>query len=170
MGLGSVGPATGIRTAGYKGRLEAEEAAFARGEIKRSEMGLLPCEVAASHRMGMQGDLRTTWEMGEPWLAGLVPWLGERAVLSEYPYTTFEQDGVDEDMMMAIDDLPAGRDPNGVGVKINGVPRVMTNGDAGAHHHGPLATDGPDWSWNGAGSKDRAALGSLLDDCLTIGH
>jgi len=175
-GIGS-GPRLGILTASYKRRLAREEAAYARGEIKRTEMGYLPCEVASmteqraldAASLGLDGldeeeqadetlvgvpqDLRLAWEMGEQWLTGTVPWLGERLMATE-----------------AGTGYPGG----GLGIANEAATHRPTDQDVDMDADGEAdeqdAEGLQDWEWQGAGQGDRAALGALLDDCLTVGQ
>lgn len=173
------GPRMGILTASYKRRLAREEAAYARGEIKRTEMGYLPSEVASlaeqraldAASLGLDGldeeeqadeklvgvpqDLRLAWEMGEQWLTGTVPWLGERLMAME-----------------TNTGIPGGdlRAANGVashGTTNQDVDAMDVDADGEADEDGEVL---PDWEWQGAGQADRSALGALLDDCLAVGQ
>lgn len=113
VGLGPTTAATGIKTASYKRRLAAEELASLRGDLKRSETGLLPCEITSADRHGngiggdiaTQGDLRLAWDMDEPLLAGLMPWLGERIAAAEYTHFPF---GAEEGWEEQLDDAVGG--------------------------------------------------------------
>ena len=171
------GPRMGILTASYKRRLAREEAAYARGEIKRTEMGYLPCEVASmaeqraldAASLGLDGldeeeqaddsllgvpqDLRLAWEMGEQWLTGTVPWLGERLMAMEAG--TGNPGGDLGFAKGAAAHRPADQDVD-----------MDADGEADEQDGEGL----PDWEWQGAGQGDRVALGALLDDCLTVGQ
>lgn len=174
------GPRMGVLTAAYKRKLSSEEAAVIRGQLKRSDLGLLPCEVAALDRqreldaamtgvtaaetedeaaiekeklVGVPSDLRLAWELGDHWLRDVVPWMGEKFV------------SMDEESLF---DVRSGSK--------NGDAALMTNGLAADDEmdiDGEAEPDGDeemDWEWQGAGASDRAALGALLDDCLAIGQ
>lgn len=175
------GPRMGVLTAAYKRKLSSEEAAVIRGQLKRSDLGLLPCEVAALERqreldaamtgvntteteddaalekeklVGVPSDLRLAWELGDYWLRDVVPWMGEKFV------------SMDEESL--YDNVRSS------GIK-NGDAALMTNGLAADEMDidGEAEVDGDeemDWGWQGAGASDRAALGALLDDCLAIGQ
>jgi len=170
----------GVSTASYKRRLAREEAAYARGEIKRTEMGYLPCEVASmaeqraldAASLGLDGldeeeqademlvgvpqDLRLAWEMGEQWLTGTAPWFGERLMAMEAGTAT-----------------PRGDMGTANGIEKHGTTNqdvdamdMNADGEADGEDEGTL----PDWEWQGAGQADRSALGALLDDCLAVGQ
>jgi len=171
------GPRMGILTASYKRRLAREEAAYARGEIKRTEMGYLPCEVASmaeqraldSASLGLDGldedeqademlvgvpqDLRLAWEMGEQWLTGTAPWLGERLMGTEAGTAT-----------------PRGDHGIANGEVSHGTTDHDVDMDADGEADEEEGENLPDWDWQGAGQADRSVLGALLDDCLAVGQ
>lgn len=158
-GLNAVSSAAdpGVLTAAYRRALDDEAAALARGEIKRTDAGLLPCEaVAAAGGVAQPRDLRIAWELGDAWLGTLVPWIGERIVLGEH-----EGYYDDDDEAINVD----------TGLHAGGDLRVKNDVDeTEVPHMDVMQVDGPEWSWQGAGSADRTALGALLDDCLVIGQ
>ena len=158
-GLNAVSTAAdpGVLTAAYRRALDREAAALARGEIKRTDAGLLPCEAAATAgAVAQPRDLRIAWELGDAWLGTLVPWIGERIVLGEYEGY---YDGDDETVSV---------DP---GLQADDEVRVKSDvGETKFPHVDVMQVDEPEWSWQGAGSTDRVALGALLDDCLVIGQ
>ena len=160
-----VGP-LGIFTAGYKRRIERETRQVARGELKRSESGLLPIEVQAQKRAnwgrGWDGDAKLAWDMRDPtWWRPMVPWASERIMPKDWDDR--------EDDEMEID---------GVGVvpkkiQSNGVNGIMVNGNGARTDHDrdggavdEMAIDEMDWGWEGADNAGRTVLGGLLDDCL----
>lgn len=167
---GAAASAEGIRTAVFKKKVAREEAAARRGELKRNEAGLLPTEVAAQRAQaqgrGLAGDLRVSWDLGDPWLTSLMPWHGERLLAH------------DEMEYMQIDEEePA----EGLG-RVGGLrlPRsesaVVVNGDTkmgGIGQEEPpddmMAIDEADWGWKGGKEMERKELGGILDECLAIG-
>jgi len=170
VGASTATPGAGVMTARYKRTLEVEEAAYRRGEVKRSELGLLPCEVAASKAQGngkgLPGDLRLAVELGDAWLDGMMPWLPERVFASDYagygPDYAYEMDEDEEQPIAVI----AKDTPIADGVQqTNGFGVGMGDDDEDAMDVG----DPQEWSWNGAKGSERAMLGSLLDDCLAVG-
>ncbi len=157
------GSATGVMTAGYKRKWAREEAACMRGEVKRSDMGLLPCEVVAAREQGRRGDLKMAWEVGDFWLGSMLPWLGERVLDCE-----FEGYGGDVNVVDDAEYSKAKRKcikMNGTGPTTNGVPHVN-----GTMHDDRMDIDEEDWGWQGARLEERDALASLLDDCLAVGQ
>ena len=176
----------GVYTAGYKKRVAREAQLAARGEVKRSENGLLPIEVQAQKRAnwgrGREGDLRLAWGMGEPkWWKDMVPWAGERVgVIRD---SLLDDDG-DELMLDAplLNGLPSisnkakGKQKltNGFATnRANGVNGNLANGDSTMTNHDREEDDAGtmdenDWGWEGAYNGDRAALGGILDDCLSF--
>lgn len=169
VGVSTSTPGAGVMTARYKRTLEAEEAACRRGELKRSELGLLPCEVTASRAQGngkgLPGDLRLAVELGDAWLDGMMPWLPERVFASDYAgYGPDFAQGMEED-----DDSP-------VDVLVKDIMIVdgtqQTNSfeiAVGDDDEDAMDVDPPEWGWNGAKAPERAMLSSLLDDCLAVG-
>lgn len=177
--------APGIFTAGYKKRVRRETISAARGEIKRTETGLLPVEVQAQKRAnwgrGREGDFKLAWELREPkWWHELTPWAAERMHPIREPVQ-----GEDEDEMLVDgvgagvgllngmpkrQGLPNGMQPNAV----NGANGVTVNGDTTMTNHDrepgedAMDIDEMDWGWQGASAADRGALASVLDDCLNF--
>lgn len=174
----------GVLTARYKRKLLLEEAAVARGELKRTDMGLLPCEVAALQRQReldaamtgtgatALGDVKMADGGGVVGLGGekeklvgvpadlRLAWeLGDQWLRDVVPWMGEKFVGVEEDFFFdggGGDDMMLN---NGVGDEMDI--------DADAEADGEEDTD---WGWQGAGADDRAALGALLDDCLAVGQ
>ena len=102
-------PIPSIATGRHKQQLHAQSIAAAKNALKRNEAGLLPCEVESLRRendgRGRKGDLRLAWELGEHWMGGLGPWLGER-LISGVPLGEWDggEDEDDEDDDASLDD------------------------------------------------------------------
>lgn len=157
------GSAGGIMTAAYKARLTREERAATSGQLKRTDAGFLPIEVASakasSQGAGMSGDLRIAWELGEPWLNGLAPWLGERLVGTVFEGADMPEWFGQEDVDVIMSD----------GIRNNSITGTMPNGASGEYLD-QMVMDEADWGWQGGGNEDRMMLGSLLDECLAVGQ
>ena len=145
-----------VMTTAYKRQLQREEDALLRGDIQKNVNSLLPVEQAAASQrrpLGMD-DVRLALEMGDMYL-GQMPLTSERIVGG---YLEGGEDASAGQLEGAMD----GELPNGV----NGVNG--THGVDGAQD-GDASMDDTDWGWEGGGAVDRQALGSLLDECLSIG-
>ena len=176
-GLGAGSSVQGIATAAYKNRVEAEGRAAARGELKRNEQGLLPVEVEQSRAQnegrGLPGDLGVAWQMGDLWLAGLVPWVGEslavRGGVSEWD----DEDGADAEHAESSGAMEGivRQPPPPARVQMKRQPRVPPPPPAMLPPpDNSMALDEADWGWRGGSASDRRALVGLLDDCLAIGE
>ena len=171
----------GVFTAGYKKRVRQEAARVARGELKRTEAGLLPVEEHAQKRASRVcvEDVKLAWELGEPkWWHGLAPWIGGNLTLTQ------DFVGYENEDDAAIDNISAGlglrngtsqRQPlaNGIQHHSNdGIKSAMVNGDTAMTNHdregGADSMEIDDWGWEGASTVDRASLGGLLDGCLNL--
>lgn len=164
-----------IRTAAYKRQLEREEEMWLQGEVQRSPAGLLPVEIEESkNRKPLNmGDLRIALELGDSYL-GQVPLITAGIMNARY------YDGESyEAEKMDIDDLSAAT-TNAGAVRLNGGPVINgVNGTSGAALHNGTTThhdademmiDENDWGWQGASTKDREAVNSVLDDILAMGQ
>lgn len=198
VGTSTATPGAGVVTAHYKRALEAEEAACKRGELKRSELGLLPCEVASSRAQGngkgLPGDLRLAVELGDAWLDGMMPWLPERVLASDYAgYGPDSAQGGDEDdddeeeeeeeeQWELEEQEKTKKKKGGLGGLVKTITRdaLMTDGDAHANgfdlallgdddDDDAMDVDSAEWTWQGGKAPERAMLSSLLDDCLAVG-
>lgn len=165
----------GIQTGSYKRKRAEEELASQRGELKRTEGGLLPVELEMARELGKgraaQGDVALAWELGDETLRGMVPWIKERILL----------EGRRDGMGVEVEDgdgrrggADGGRMVNGDGEAAAKRRKMLVNGSSGpvvnginGHRHEPEVIDvDEDWGWQGAHKKDRKALDALLDDCL----
>jgi len=180
VGAASSTAGAGVMTARYRRALEAEEAGARRGELKRSDLGLLPCEVASARAqgngrgLGLPGDMRIAAELGDAWLDGMMPWLPERLFAGDYAG-------------FGPDEAGGGEDDEGVEEGLGGAARdtVMSDGVTHQQHKGVNGLDGavgvgeddedamdvdpPEWTWQGGRAPERTMLASLLDDCLAVG-
>ena len=168
-------PQIGILTSQYKKRLEAEEAAYARGEIKRNEAGLLPVEqqnaAAAGHGTGERGDWSLTWQFGDVNTVSLAPWMREKAVLRDLD----ELEAGDDEVDSGYGSGRASQEPNG---KDKGrTPLLQIAAGQATEKRVPvfaneeddaMLVDETEWGWQGAAPEDKAKLGGLLDECLAI--
>ena len=170
-GAGTGGTAGGVWTAGYKRKWRGECEGARRGKVKRNEMGLLPCEVqklkAGNWGRGREGDVRLVWELERGTWRDLVPWAGERLVLSN----EFEDE--EERMVNGVNGVHKGL-VNGARksdsqMQLDG-PAPLTNGDTTMTNHDRdddvVAIDEMDWGWEGA--AEPMALDDLLDGCLSV--
>lgn len=189
-GLGTTQMAS-ITTSAFKRQLAHEEALFAKGLVKRTDMGLLPCEVASLAAQGggrgLPGDLRLAWQLGgdggQTWWGGLTPWLGQRVVTDgageEWSYVNDVKDVKDRSIQLppSPPDSRDGKSKVGPGLDADmpdAIGDVDALGDAdsdidmmdvGAQHGRADHLGG----WAGSSKEDRDALASLLDDCLAGG-
>lgn len=136
----------GVCTARFRERVAAEEAAAARGDVKRTEMGLLPVEVAEQRKQGggrgAPGDLRLSWMLGDSGM-GPVAWMGERLMVGELEREGYVDEDADADRDSGFWEGEGERDADG-DVKMEDV-------------------------WAGGARGERGALGDLLDECLAVG-
>ncbi|PGH36591.1 transcriptional coactivator HFI1/ADA1 [[Emmonsia] crescens] len=144
---GPSGTINGTMTRKYRRQLEREEMAFTRGElVKHTTSGFLPVEAREANTRQALGvpDLRLALELGGG-LLGHMPLVVDE-ILGGYVEEELEAER--QDYMESIND--AGN--------LNGVDGYSDDMDI----------DESGWEWDGATSKDRAQLGSLLDDCLSM--
>ena len=142
------GAGNGVFTGKYKRQVEHEEESFKAGNIQRNkDSGLLPVEAneTVNKRPISMGDMRTAASVGKGLWNGM-PLIGSR--INE----AFLEDELDEWR----------RDREAEQNWAAGANGAVENGDDA------MDTDEDDYGWDGAGNADRAALGSLLDDCLAI--
>ncbi|KAI9725385.1 MAG: transcriptional coactivator hfi1/ADA1 [Chrysothrix sp. TS-e1954] len=128
---------------------------------------------------GPQGDLGLAWELGDAWLSGMMPWLGEQRALAAYDRITEDGEAYDGDNH---DDDGGGdaaappsqaHDVNGVEQDAHGMDVDGAVNGSAAHDGGgedAYAIDESAWHWQGGGRGDRLQLDRLLDDCLVIGQ
>ncbi|KAB8346021.1 hypothetical protein FH972_023073 [Carpinus fangiana] len=187
-GLGTT-QTSSITTSAFKRQLAHEEALFAQGLVKRTDMGLLPCEVASLAAQGggrgLPGDLRLAWQLGgeggQTWWGGLTPWLGQRVASDadggeEWSYVQDAQ-GLERPLQLPPSP-PDSRDGKakvgggGVGTGEVDMPDAVGDVDALGDADSDVDMsdvgdgDGLDGNWVGSGREDHDALASLLDECL----
>lgn len=192
-----------IFTAGYKARLAHESHLAAKGELKRSEAGLLPVELESLRERrnggGRTGDISLAWELGDAWLSGMTPWIGDKVKfhggtgweLGEGEDEEEEEEG-EQDVVPSgagyvgglgdADSGVSGMDVDGEdgaaarkkkGKEANGSRDVVDGVDADGERlpvDDPMAIDEADWGWLGGSEGDRRGLAALLDDCLAVGE
>ena len=143
------GAGGGVFTGGYKRQLDREEDDFRRGKVQKGrESGLLPVEgqeAGAKRPIGM-ADLNLAASVGRGLWNGM-PLIGSRVSESALEDELEEWRKEREGELRAV-------------VGING---TIENGEDIA-----MDTDDDDYGWEGVGSAEREALGSLLEDCLSI--
>lgn len=153
----------GIMTAGYKQRLREEQRLWHKGELKRSDAGLLPVELQSLHEPGRgkcaPGDLRLAMDMDDTWIRALAPWQAER-IVADGQYRSRDE--------WRDEDGDGRRSPDTQSARKSKRSCSAVNGAGGA---GDCASDAEDedYGWAGARGQDQKALGSLLDSCLDFG-
>jgi transcriptional coactivator HFI1/ADA1 len=161
-----------VQTRAYKRRRRREEAAFERGEVRKSTAGLLPVDQEALERRQPLSllDLRLCVDVGTHGLGRS----GARAMMR------FEATGIDDETMFGErgegeDALPARRDSSAAVKAVVAVvpPKPLTNGvlTNGVHHHDDEyeeVDDDDDCGWPGGSANDRRELENILADCLEI--
>lgn len=144
---GPSGTTNGTMTRKYRRQLEREEMAFTRGElVKNTTSGFLPVEAKEASTRQALGvpDLRLALELGGG-LLGHMPLVVDE-ILGGYVEEELEAER--QDYLESINDTN----------NLNGIDGYSDDMDI----------DESGWEWDGATSKDRAQLGSLLDDCLSM--
>ncbi len=153
------GAAGGVSTGAYLRRLEQEEHDFRNGKIQRGrDSGLLPVEnreAIARRPIGI-ADLKVAGGVGRGLWNGM-PLIGSR--VAEAAFDNEADDYVEE--RRALDTAAA--------MAKNEHPPAPTSGGI-VEEPAPdeMDVDNDDFGWAGGGASDREALGSLLEDCLSI--
>lgn len=142
------GAAGGVFTAGYKKQLDKEEEDFKQQKIQKGrENGLLPVEAreATTRRPIGMADMKVAASVGRGLWNGM-PLIGCRIM--------------DAAMDDELDEWRKEREEEQAWYA--GAGQVMENGDDA------MDTDDDELAWEGTGAADREALGSLLEDCLSV--
>lgn len=153
------GAAGGVSTSAYLRQLEREEDDFRNGKIQKGrDSGLLPVEnrEAIGRRPIGLGDLKVAGGVGRGLWNGM-PLIGSR--IAEAAFENELDDWMEErralEAAAAAAKIQHSRARGGV--------RVVEEPAADE-----MDVDDDDFGWQGGGSADREALGSLLEDCLSI--
>jgi transcriptional coactivator HFI1/ADA1 len=152
------GAAGGVSTGAYLRQLEREEHDFRNGKIQKSrDSGLLPVEnreVLARRPIGI-GDLKVASGVGRGLWNGM-PLIGSR--VAEAAFENELDDWMEE--RRATEEL------------LKNQQSSATTGSRGIVDEPPppdeMDVDDDDYGWPGGGAADKEALGSLLEDCLSI--
>lgn len=149
--------ATGVCTAAYLRQLERDEHDFAHGKIRKSrDNGLLPVEnreAVARRPIGI-GDLKIASGVGRGLWNGL-PLIGSR--VAEAAYENELDDWLEERRALKAAAVAAAARAAAVR---NQADEII--------HVDEMDIDDDNYGWQGGGAVDREALGSLLEDCLSI--
>ncbi|KAM0089195.1 hypothetical protein ACP6JD_007462 [Aspergillus fumigatus] len=147
---GPSGTINGMMMRKYRQQLELEELAYTRGEIvKDSATGLLPVEAREARNRKPLGvrDLRLALEIG----GGV---LSHMPLIVDHIMGGYFEDELETDKQEQIDEV-ADRADN------DSRPIQFTN-------EMEVEDDAEMLDWEGATAVDRAQLGSLLDECLSL--
>lgn len=160
------GAAGGVSTGSYLRQLEREEHDFRNGKVQKGrESGLLPVEnreASARRPIGI-GDLKVAGGVGRGLWNGM-PLIGSR--VAEAP----AENEFDEAMEDGREGGTTGGGPVSAVGKVQH-PAAATASAAVLVDPVPpdeMDIDDDDYGWQGGGAADREALGSLLEDCLSI--
>jgi transcriptional coactivator HFI1/ADA1 len=139
-----------VKTSSFKRRCIREEAAFRRGEVRKSHTGLLPVEQDMERNRAPLStkDVRMSIELGGPSFGRRIP----RAL------KVVESLGIDDESAQREQEKE--KTPKKGGML---PPKIMMNGNGlvnGVHE------DDDDYGWLGGSRKDRMGLNSILEDCL----
>ena len=152
------GAAGGVSTGAYQRQLEREEHEFRNGKIQKGrDSGLLPVEnreAVARRPIGI-GDLKVASGVGR----GL--WNGMPLIGSRVAEAAFENES---------DDSVKERQALGAAATARNQQQPSTGSSRIIEEPLPdeMDVDDDDFGWAGGGAADREALGSLLEDCLSI--
>jgi transcriptional coactivator HFI1/ADA1 len=153
------GAAGGVSTSAYLRQLEREEDDFRNGKIQKGrDSGLLPVEnrEAINRRPIGMGDLKVAGGVGRGLWNGM-PLIGSR--IAEAAFENELDDWMEERRALEAAAAAAKNQHS----RARGGVRVVEEPAADE-----MDVDDDDFGWQGGGSADREALGSLLDDCLSI--
>jgi transcriptional coactivator HFI1/ADA1 len=157
------GAAGGVSTSFYLRQLEREEHDLRNGKIQKGrDSGLLPVEnreAIARRPIGI-GDLKVAGGVGR----GL--WNGMPLIGSRVAEAAFENEY--DDLMEERQALEAAAAAAAAAVKNQHSTNAGAVGIAGEPPPDEMDIDDDDYGWAGGGAADREALGSLLEDCLSI--
>ncbi|KAF2012300.1 hypothetical protein BU24DRAFT_353043 [Aaosphaeria arxii CBS 175.79] len=152
-----------VRTADYKRRLEREEERAARGDINRSQDGLLPIEVEEMRKRKplCMADLKIALGLGDSYL-GQVPIVSGEIANKIY----LDSPGVEE-LNETLQTKPASTRPvrlaaNAIDDKSDSLPNgyQFELGD-------PMAID-DELTWSGGGVQDSLDIDNVLEGCLAV--
>lgn len=156
------GAAGGVSTSAYLRQLEREEHDFRTGKIQKGrDSGLLPVETreAIARRPIGIGDLKVAGGVGRGLWNGM-PLIGSR--VAEAAFENEYDDWMEQRRAMEAAAATAAAKTQ----------KSFLSSTAGEVIEEPVADemdiDDDDYGWQGGGAAGREALGSLLDDCLSI--
>lgn len=156
------GAAGGVSTSAYLRQLEREEHDFRNGKIQKGrDSGLLPIEnreAVARRPIGIT-DLKVAGGVGRGLWNGM-PLIGSRVAEAAYGN---EFDDVVEERRRAEDAAAAAAGVGAAALK-NQHPHTTSEHPTTDE----MDVDDDDYGWPGGGAADREAVGSLLEDCLSI--
>ena len=156
------GAAGGVSTGAYLRQLEREEHDFRNGKIQKGrDSGLLPVEnreAIARRPIGI-GDLKVAGGVGRGLWNGM-PLIGSR--VAEAAFENELDDWMEERRMLEATAAAAkNQHPSTATTGLRGIADEIIHPD-------DMDVDDDDYGWQGGGGADREALGSLLEDCLSI--
>lgn len=155
------GAAGGVSTGAYLRQLEREEHEFQHGKIQKGrDSGLLPVEnreAIARRPIGI-GDLKVASGVGRGLWNGM-PLIGSR--VAEAAFENELEDWMEE--RRVLEATAAKTAAENQHLSINGSGVVVEE-----HLPDSMDIDDDDYGWQGGGAASREALGSLLDDCLSV--
>jgi transcriptional coactivator HFI1/ADA1 len=153
------GAAGGVSTSGYLRQLEREEYDFHSGKIQKGrDSGLLPVEnreAVARRPIGI-GDLKVAGGVGRGLWNGM-PLIGSR--VAEAAFDNELDDWMEEKRLLEEAAAAA------IAAKNQHPPAASSVGEPPLDD---MDVDDDEYGWAGGGAADREALGSLLEDCLSI--
>jgi transcriptional coactivator HFI1/ADA1 len=153
------GAAGGVSTSGYLRQLEREEYDFHSGRIQKGrDSGLLPVEnreAVARRPIGI-GDLKVAGGVGRGLWNGM-PLIGSR--VAEAAFDNELDDWMEEKRLLEEAAAAA------IAAKNHHPPAASSVGEPPLDE---MDVDDDEYGWAGGGAADREALGSLLEDCLSI--